>query len=295
MKKTTNHIFAFAADRVRPFADQPRKRFRGIKELAASIAEVGQISPGIVTPLGDGDFDAQLIDGERRLRACRLAGVEFSAIVRPACSYEEAFASSFAANFGKQDHDVIEIAEGLQRMRKSGKTVEQLAKITGHSLCWVYQYLNVLDLHQDVRAMMVQDGDDAPTLTFTLAQMLVPLPAAEQMRLAKKVTAGNLSMAGARRLILKRRSDSGEKDVYRVNNRRDRRVGTLASIVNDVDDKIGLYLDMPGADLNNLIDGMDNLDKRQLIEDIEELETTFSSIKEAIQSRLPKLNPRRTA
>jgi ParB-like chromosome segregation protein Spo0J len=60
----------------------------------------------------------QLIDGERRLRACTMAGVPFRAEVREGAAagadVEELFATSFAANFGKQNHDAIEIAQEPQ-------------------------------------------------------------------------------------------------------------------------------------------------------------------------------------
>ena len=88
--------------RVRPLPGQPRKRFGGIRELAASIVEIGQATPGIVTLVTDDPaFDAQLVDGERRLRACRLAGRPFRAEVREDGDDESIFAASFAANFGR--------------------------------------------------------------------------------------------------------------------------------------------------------------------------------------------------
>jgi ParB family chromosome partitioning protein len=97
-------VVEFDPQRVRPLPGQPRKRFRGIQELANSIDEIGQASPGIVTPIeGNSDYDAQLVDGERRLRACRMLNRPFVAQVRPAADDEEIFAASFGANFGKQD------------------------------------------------------------------------------------------------------------------------------------------------------------------------------------------------
>ena len=122
MGRRKSEIQEFNPRRVRPLPDQPRKRFTGIKELAASITEGGQAVPGIVTLVGDSpDFDCQLVDGERRLRACVLAGVEFRAEVRAGGSVEDIFVASFVANFGKQDHDCIEIAEGLSRMQRGGR------------------------------------------------------------------------------------------------------------------------------------------------------------------------------
>ncbi len=79
-------------------------------------------------------FRRQLVDGERRLRACKIAGEQFRAeVVEGETDSEEIFARSFAANFGKQDHDPIEIAEGLSRLSAAGKTHEQIARIAGRS------------------------------------------------------------------------------------------------------------------------------------------------------------------
>ena len=102
--------------------DQPRKRFRGIPELAASILEIGQTSPGIVTVVTDDPmYDAQLVDGERRLRACQVAGVRFRVEVWPdEHSTDARFVASFGANFGKQDHDPQEICAGLCRLDAMG-------------------------------------------------------------------------------------------------------------------------------------------------------------------------------
>src|SRR3989344_916572 len=75
-------VFLLDPNRVRPFPDQIRKRFRGIPELAQSIKAVGQTTPIKVRLLEDGgDFDAELVDGERRLRACLSISRHVKAIV----------------------------------------------------------------------------------------------------------------------------------------------------------------------------------------------------------------------
>lgn len=292
MRKSKDEIVEFDAARVRPLPDQPRKRFKGIKELAASIAEVGQMSPGLVTMIeGVGPFDAQLIDGERRLRACRQASLPFKAIVKKSGSEDDAFVASFAANFGKQDHDVIEISDGLARMQKSGKTVEQMARICGRSECWVYQHLNLQRLHPEVREMMVSENDDEPTLTSQLAQLLIPLEPEEQLRQARKVTSGDgMRVAEARRMILKVRSKS-EDSAYAGAGRK-RSILTIESLLEMIGDKIGVYLDMPGSEFNQIVDRIDHFAKRDLIKSIDKTAEDLTSLAEAIEGRLPKLAKR---
>jgi ParB/RepB/Spo0J family partition protein len=150
-------IAKFDPHRVKPLPYQPRKHYFGeLRELAESIDEIGQTTAGLVTLIeGDADYDAQLVDGERRLRACRMIDAKFRAEVVEPDSDDNIFAKSFAANFGRQSHDAVEIAEALDRLRKAGRTVPQLARIAGKSQPWVYQHLRVIELHPEVRALMV--------------------------------------------------------------------------------------------------------------------------------------------
>jgi ParB/RepB/Spo0J family partition protein len=291
--KRKTHVQEFDPWRIRPLPGQPRKRFRGIKELAESIAECGQQSPGIVTLVdGDAEHDAQLVDGERRLRACRIAKTPFRAEVRPAVDAEETFVASFAANFGKQDHDVIEIAEGLDRMKRAGKSMEQLARIAGRSVGWVQQHLNLLKLHADVRAMMIPsetDDDDRPALTFSIAQILVPVEPDQQLALAKRITAGEgMGLASARRFVLRERSEAGDETAYAGRNNRRRSIDVIESILVDLSERIGVYLDMPGSEFRKVIDQADNVTKRNVIKSIEEAAGNLDMLAPVIRERLPK-------
>jgi ParB/RepB/Spo0J family partition protein len=289
-------VLEFDATRVRPLPNQPRKRFSGIKELAASIAEIGQSTPGIVTLIeGDADYDCQLVDGERRLRACVVAGVAFRAEVRRGGTVDEIFAASFAANFGKQDHDCVEIAEGLDRMHRSGKTVEQMARIAGKSECWVYQHLSLMKLHADVRAMLIPGENGEAPLNYQIALLLVPVEQEDQQRLAKKIVKFEMSVASARRLVLRERHESGDDKAYINNNGPKRSLASLDSILADFGDRMGVFLDMPGSDFNRLVDSISARDRRLLIESLEETAGNLTTMADAITRRLPKLAHRAVA
>jgi ParB/RepB/Spo0J family partition protein len=292
MSRRRTNVEEFDPKRVRPLPGQPRKRFRGIKELADSIFECGQQSPGIVTLVeGDPKFDAQLVDGERRLRACQMVNVPFRAEVRPAADAEATFIASFAANFGKQDHDVIEIAEGLDRIHRTGKTMVQMGRIAGRSMCWVVQHLNLLKLHPDVRAMMIPAGDDQdeqPRLTFAIAQLLVPVPHGQQVALAKLITRGDgLSISEARRVVLRARAERGDTSAYLGGDGPKRTLATIQSIVRELSSRIGVYLDMPGPDINRLIDAADAKTKQKLLDAMEEGASDLTALADAVRKRLP--------
>lgn len=287
-------IQEFDPCRVRPLPDQPRKRFAAINELAASIAEVGQQIPGIVTPIeGDPNFDAQLVDGERRLRACQKLKRPFRAEVRAVyASADEAFVASFASNFGKQQHDCIEIAQGLARMRAAGKTVAQLAAIAGKSDCWVYQHLTLNDLHPDVQAMLIPgEGEESPALALSVAFLLVPLPHNRQIKLAKQIAKG-MSMVAARRLALnERRKPLPGGAVIPPPRGRQPGVDGLASAVATFRERIGIYLDMPGADLRTVVTNAAGRTRAKLVDELASAEEDLAGLREVIETSLSTAKP----
>ena len=290
--KTTGNVEEFDPFRVRPLPDQPRKRFKGIAELAASIKEIGQASPGIVTRVTDDpDFDVQLIDGERRLRACRNLGCKFRAEVKaePADA-AETFVASFAANFGRQDHDCVEIAEGLQRMKDAGKTVEQLASISGHSTAWVYQHLGFNTLHPEVKNMLIPPpNDERSPISFQIAQLLVPLPQPRQLYIAKRIVKHDYSYPAVRRMVVAERREAGEPESTILGMGPKRSLTKVESIVEDGSNRIGIFLDMPGVELNRLIDDLDNSTKRQLVKLISDYMDDLDGLGNAIEARIPKV------
>jgi ParB/RepB/Spo0J family partition protein len=298
MPTARTHMQEFDPARVRPLPDQPRKRFRGIRELADSILEAGQLSPGIVTRVdGDPDFDAQLIDGERRLRACKLAGVPFRAEVRPDTAAEETFVASFAANFGKQDHDCVEIAEGLARMQAAGKTYEQMARIAGRSVCWVSQHLSLLKLHPDVRALLVAEGeDDTPRLAYSVALTLAGLPHDRQLALTGKITgAEGMSLVAVQRLVVKERAAAGDKDAYKQNNGSKRTISSIDAYLEHFSNRIGIFFDMPHDKRTEAIDAVDHRQKRLTAEALEEMADNLKGFAAEIRRRLPTAGVRKSA
>lgn len=330
MGRKRSEILEFDADKVRPLPGQPRKRFAGIAELAASISEIGQSCPGIVTLITDDadrgaeGYEAQLVDGERRLRACKRAGVPFRAEVRDPAALEELFVASFAANFGKQSHDAMEIAEALDRMRRAGKSGEQMARIAGKSVAWVTQHLSLLKLEPAVQQLMVEGrpgrgggggggrrprydgtpedaaayeaaagdgaGDGASRLTYSLALLLAPLPAARQVPLARRMVRKGTGLTEARRLVMRERAKD-DPDVYVERARRQGlkcHQGGLAGLEKMIDSfrhRVGFFLDMPGAQINELIDVLDGRTARAVAAVLEGLADDLAGLGQAIAER----------
>lgn len=304
-KQVSSEVREFDPRRVRPLPNQPRVRFRGISGLAESIKLFGQTTPGVVTLIiGDPNFDAQLIDGERRLRACILAKVKFRAEVGKQedgheSSQDELREISFFANFNRQDHDCLEIAAGLAHLQKMGRTIEHMAKGANKSTAWVSQHLSLLRLHSDVQAMMIPpddeetgEGEDSSRthLTFSLALLLVPLAQNIQIELAQTIVKDGLSLSAARRTILKRLRSEGMPIRSESTKYRKRQLGGLRNLVNTTTDRLGVYIDMPGPDFARLIDETDFDAKKEILRTTKELAENLSLIAEIVEERMPKVN-----
>lgn len=142
---------------VDPNRDQPRRSFDedALKELAASIAAVGVIQPIIVCPTGE---RYQIIAGERRYRASRMAGLdEIPAIVRD-WDHQRRLEAALIENLQRNDLNAIEEAQGVRNlMDESGLTQEKVAERLGKSRSAVANLLRLLNLEASVQQLVV-DG-----------------------------------------------------------------------------------------------------------------------------------------
>ncbi|CAO3380153.1 ParB/RepB/Spo0J family partition protein [Azospirillum argentinense] len=137
-------------DRVHPNPDQPRRHFddQSLQELANSIARHGLKQPVLVQDLGDGDY--RLIAGERRLRACGLAGRQtIFAIVTDGDPDELALIE----NIQRVDLDAMELARAFARLiERHDYTHEALGQVIGRSQAEVTRTLSLLRLPADIVA-----------------------------------------------------------------------------------------------------------------------------------------------
>jgi ParB family transcriptional regulator, chromosome partitioning protein len=137
---------------------QPRGSFddEGLRELAASIAEHGVLQPVVVRPTPAGGYE--LIAGERRVRAARLAGhTNVPAVVRDSTS-EELLELALVENVQRSDLNAIEEAQAYRELiDRFGLTHEEVARRVGKSRVAVSNALRLLDLAAETRAAII-DG-----------------------------------------------------------------------------------------------------------------------------------------
>lgn len=137
-----------------PNKDQPRKTFDegALQELADSITQHGVLQPLLVRPLPSGGY--QLVAGERRWRASRIAGLKEVPVVIKELSDIETMEIAIIENLQREDLNPIEEAEGLQALiDRCGFTQEEIAVSVGKSRPAIANSLRLLKLPQDVRDM----------------------------------------------------------------------------------------------------------------------------------------------
>ncbi|GHT90474.1 chromosome partitioning protein ParB [Alphaproteobacteria bacterium] len=167
---------------------QPRHVFNeeNLASLAESIKRKGVLQPILVTRLEDGKY--QLIAGERRLRATKMAGLaEISAIITSLKS-EDQLEVAILENIQREDLNPIDEAEAYRRLIDEFQhTQEELSEILGKSRSHITNTLRLLVLPEDVKSLVKESK-----LTFGHARALVGSPEASQ--LARKVIDQSLSV-----------------------------------------------------------------------------------------------------
>ena len=156
-KEAAETVVFVSLDDIRPNSAQPRKVFdqEALQDLAASIHEHGVIQPVLLRPAKTG---FELVAGERRWRAARLAGLkQIPAIVRELTDRQNMF-YALIENMQREDLNSIEEARGMEEMMSAfGLNQEETAKTIGKSRSYVTNALRLLRLPQDVQDM-VMDG-----------------------------------------------------------------------------------------------------------------------------------------
>lgn len=193
----TEGVLELEIDKIIPSEYQPRRIFKDdtLKELAASIREMGILQPVIVRMADDGSF--RLIAGERRLRAARIAGLEkIPALVKDAAR-AEALELALVENIQREDLNPIETADAFNRlMRDFNLTQDDISKKVGKERATVANYLRILRLPSEVKNWITEGS-----LSMGHAKALLQLDGARaQTEAAKKIIKKGLSVREAEAL-----------------------------------------------------------------------------------------------
>ena len=182
---------------IQPNPSQPRRVFdsAALQELAASIAQFGVLQPLTVRRTPDG---MELVAGERRLRAARLAGLSEVPCILLSVDDEESGLLALIENLQRRDLDFIEEAAGIARlMQEYHLSQEQAARRLGKSQSAVANKLRLLRLPPSVLDRLRQAG-----LSERHARALLRLPDEEaQLRVLERIIAGGWAVARTEQYI----------------------------------------------------------------------------------------------
>lgn len=197
LEPSTAPITELPVERLQRGAYQPRREFEpeALESLASSIKAQGVLQPIVARPL-DGDR-YEILSGERRWRAAQLAGLDRIPVVIKAVSDEAAIAIGLIENIQREDLNPVEEGLGLKRLQDEfGLSQEQVALAVGRSRSAVANLLRLLNLEPEVLSMLERSELDTGH-----AKVLLGLQGGDQVRAARKVTKGDLSVRQTETLV----------------------------------------------------------------------------------------------
>lgn len=183
---------------VKPNRRQPRSIFddEALQELAASIREIGILQPPVVRRVGDNEYE--LIMGERRLRAAKLAGLSTIPVIIRETSDNELLREALIENIHRSNLNSLEEAAAYNQMLSDfGFTHDELAKKIGKSRPVISNTLRLLNLPTSVQKKLTSG-----TLSMGHARALLGLSDASEIeRIANRIVSEGLSVRATEELI----------------------------------------------------------------------------------------------
>ncbi len=231
-----NIVLNIPVDHIRPNPHQPRTDFNeeALEELASSIKKHGLIQPITVRYIGEKRFE--LISGERRLRATKLAGLkEIPSYIREADD-EELIAFALIENIQREELNPLEISLGYQRLiDECDYTQGEVAERVGKNRTTVTNMLRLLKLPDFIQASLRDES-----ITTGHARALINLEKeSDQKKILKKIVKDSLSVRQTEKLVQsldKKREQSSKKSTKKsdpfLNDIAKRLRGTFSTKVN---------------------------------------------------------------
>ena len=232
---------------IRPNSRQPRRRLdgEGIDELAESIRVQGLVQPVVVRPSAEGGYE--LIAGERRWRAARMAGLNAVPAIVLDFDEETALEVSIIENLQREDVSPLEEAAMYGKMLALGYSVRQLAAKIGKDKGYVENRLWLADAPPEIRELVSVRKD-----TISHAYELMKVTDEKTRRkLAKRVADGELTLAKLRRL-------TGTREPRAASDRPRRRARTAAGVAVAVRNTDDALMDLKGR-LATVVDELADL------------------------------------
>lgn len=198
LERTKSRFFLCPITDINPNMTQPRKYFdeAALGELSASIKEKGVIEPLIVRKAITGGYE--LIAGERRWRASRMAGLGEVPVVVIEATDEQSLELAIIENIQREDLNAIEEAEAYRSLMGFGLTQEEVAVKVGKERATVANYLRLLKLPHEIREELVKGA-----ITMGHARALLSVEGhVAQTELCRQIITKGLSVREAESLAV---------------------------------------------------------------------------------------------
>jgi ParB family chromosome partitioning protein len=219
---------SLAVELLQPGKYQPRTHMdsASLEELAASIRAQGVMQPILVRPITAGRYE--IIAGERRWRASRLAGLSEVPVLVKEIPDEAALAMSLIENIQREDLNPLEEAAGIQRLiDEFDMTHQEAADAVGRSRPAASNLLRLLTLAEPVQELLMHGRID-----MGHARALLPLDKSEQLLLANRIAAKGLSVRETERMVKRELEPHAAKAPVNPN-------GDLMRLQEDLSDRLG--------------------------------------------------------
>ena len=216
-------------DVLRPGKYQPRTRMDegSLYELAESIKSQGVMQPILVRPVAGGGYE--IIAGERRFRAARLAGLAEVPVLVKDVPDESAAVMALIENMQREDLNPLEEAQGLKRLTDEfGLTHEQAAQAVGRSRSAASNLLRLLNLADPVQQMLMA-GD----LDMGHARALLSLDRAQQITAGHEIVARKMTVRDAEKLVARATAGGRQTQLLRGKQAKSRDITQLEEELSD--------------------------------------------------------------
>jgi ParB family chromosome partitioning protein len=211
--------------KISPNKQQPRKTFeeKEVQELSSSIKAQGLIQPIVVRNIGNDSYE--IIAGERRWRACQLAGLHSVDCVVLEASEEKVFELALIENIQRQDLNVVEEARAYKKLIDTNNIkTEELSKKIGKSSSHVSNLIRILELDEEIHNMII-----SKKISMGHARALIGVP--DAVAKARQIVEKKLSVRDVEK------STSKYKQIRKKQNQKD---PNILDLERELSDKIGL-------------------------------------------------------
>ncbi|MEE0264653.1 MAG: ParB/RepB/Spo0J family partition protein [Acutalibacteraceae bacterium] len=259
----SNSAITLKISEIEPNKSQPRREFdeNALAELADSIAQHGVLQPLLVRPIADGGY--QIVAGERRWRASRMAGLTEVPVVIRELTDSETMELALIENLQREDLTPVEEALGYkQLMDEYGFSQEQVSKTVGKSRPAIANALRLLNLPEEI-LYLVNSGKISSGHGRTLLAFKNP---DDMLKAAKLCTEEEISVRELERMVKRSNEEFENKDKEEKPPKKEKRLSYYDEVELSLNEHLGRKVNVTGDSKNKGVLEIEFYSKEDLFE-----------------------------